>query len=81
MLLKYFIIDFGSDWRIFWGGLWSFCRPSFSSVMTLWIIVIQEGGKNAGKVNQTDNPGTGSLKPCLWPKTDTECQVWAQRLG
>ena len=24
------------------------------------------------------NTGTASSKPCLWPKTDTECQVWAQ---
>ena len=24
--------------------------------------------------------GTASLKPCLWPKTETECQVWAQML-
>ena len=22
--------------------------------------------------------GTAGSKPCLWPKTDTECQVWAQ---
>ena len=26
------------------------------------------------------NKGTASSKPCLWPKTDTECQVWAQIL-
>ena len=24
------------------------------------------------------NEGTASSKPCLWPKADTECQVWAQ---
>ena len=24
--------------------------------------------------------GTASSKPCLWPITDTECQIWAQIL-
>ena len=31
-------------------------------------------------LNQYINTGKASSKPCLWPITDTECQVWAQML-
>ena len=29
-------------------------------------------------LTRTQDLGTASLKPCLLPITDTECQVWAQ---
>ena len=31
-------------------------------------------------INKGTKEQLHSSKPCLWPKTDTECQVWAQIL-